>query len=119
VIKFNGTTATATSWSATSIATTVPSGATTGNVTVTVGGVASNGAPFTVNRPPTLNAVANQTNAENTVVSLQLVGSDPDGNTISYSATNLPPGLSLNSTTGLISGTLTFASAGTYSVTAS
>ena len=34
--------------SATSIATTVPSGATTGNVVVTVGGVASNGVSFTV-----------------------------------------------------------------------
>ncbi len=48
VVKFNGTTATPTSWSATSIVAPVPAGATTGNVTVTVGGVASNGSPFTV-----------------------------------------------------------------------
>ena len=47
-VTFNGTAATVTSWSATSIATTVPSGATTGNVVVTVGGVASNGVSFTV-----------------------------------------------------------------------
>ena len=47
-VKFNGTTATVTSWSATSIVTSVPSGATTGNVVVTVGGVASNGVSFTV-----------------------------------------------------------------------
>ena len=47
-IKFNGTTATATNWSTTSIATTVPSGATTGNVVVTVSGVASNGVNFVV-----------------------------------------------------------------------
>jgi Big-like domain-containing protein/IPT/TIG domain-containing protein/fibronectin type III domain protein/purple acid phosphatase-like protein len=47
-IKFNGTTATPASWSATSIATPVPTGATTGNVVVTVGGVASNGVTFTV-----------------------------------------------------------------------
>src|SRR6266849_5858489 len=40
---FNGTTATPTSWSATSIVAPVPAGATTGNVVVTVGGVASNG----------------------------------------------------------------------------
>src|SRR5208283_918276 len=46
-VTFNGTAATATSWSATSITVTVPSGATTGNVVVTVGGVASNGWPFT------------------------------------------------------------------------
>jgi RHS repeat-associated protein len=37
-VKFNGTTATPTSWSATSIVVPVPSGATSGNVSVTVGG---------------------------------------------------------------------------------
>ncbi len=47
-VKFNGTAATPTSWSATSIVAPVPSGATTGNVVVTVGGVASNGISFTV-----------------------------------------------------------------------
>jgi hypothetical protein len=47
-VTFNGTAATAASWSAASITATVPSGATTGNVVVTVGGVASNGVGFTV-----------------------------------------------------------------------
>jgi IPT/TIG domain len=48
-VTFNGTSAgTPTNWSATSITVNVPTGATTGNVVVTVGGVASNGAPFTV-----------------------------------------------------------------------
>ena len=47
-VKFNGTVATPTSWSATSIVATVPSGAGTGNVVVTVGGQASNGVSFTV-----------------------------------------------------------------------
>ena len=47
-VKFNGTTATTTSWNSTTIVTTVPSGATTGNVVVTVSGVASNGKSFTV-----------------------------------------------------------------------
>jgi hypothetical protein len=51
-VKFNGTTATTiTLWSATSIKAAVPTGATTGNVVVTVGGVASNGKPFTVTAP--------------------------------------------------------------------
>src|SRR5207249_4656888 len=50
-VKFNGTTATATSWSATSIIAPVPTGATTGNVVVTVGGAASNGVSFTVTVP--------------------------------------------------------------------
>src|SRR6266851_3909086 len=52
-VKFNGTAATPTSWGATSIAAQVPAGATTGNVVVTVGGVASNGVPFTVNTSTT------------------------------------------------------------------
>ena len=47
-VKFNGTAATPTSWSATSIVVKVPTGATTGNVVITVGGVASNGVSFTV-----------------------------------------------------------------------
>ena len=50
-VKFNGTTATTTAWSATSITATVPTGATTGNVVVTVNGQASNGVAFTVSTP--------------------------------------------------------------------
>ena len=46
-VTFNGTAATPTTWSATSITVPVPAGATTGNVVVTVGGVASNGVAFT------------------------------------------------------------------------
>jgi hypothetical protein len=52
-VTFNGTTAVVNTWSATSITTTVPSGATTGNVVVTVGGQASNGVSFTVSAPST------------------------------------------------------------------
>ena len=47
-MTFNGTAATPTNWTVTSIIVPVPSGATTGNVVVTVGGVASNGVSFTV-----------------------------------------------------------------------
>ena len=47
-VTFNGTIATPTSWTATSIVVPVPAGATTGNVVVTVGGVASNAMVFTV-----------------------------------------------------------------------
>ena len=42
-VKFNGKSATPTGWSATSIVVPVPAGATTGNVVVAVGGLASNG----------------------------------------------------------------------------
>jgi RHS repeat-associated protein len=47
-VTFNGTTASVTQWSSTSISVTVPAGAATGPVVVTVGGQASNGLPFTV-----------------------------------------------------------------------
>ena len=47
-VTFNGTAAAPASWSGTSIVVPVPSGATTGNVVVTVGGEASNGVSFTV-----------------------------------------------------------------------
>lgn len=47
-VTFNGTAATPTSWSKSSIVVPVPTGATTGSVAVTVAGVASNGMTFTV-----------------------------------------------------------------------
>ena len=47
-VTFNGKTAPATTWSATSIVVNVPAGATTGNVVVTVNSIASNGIAFTV-----------------------------------------------------------------------
>jgi hypothetical protein len=53
-----------------------------------------------------------------TVVALQLVASDGDGDALIYGATGLPPGLTLDATTGVIAGTLTRASVGTYAVTA-
>jgi IPT/TIG domain/Fibronectin type III domain/Galactose oxidase, central domain/Kelch motif len=46
-VLFNGVAAAITSWSATSIIVTVPIGATTGNVVVSVGGIPSNGVSFT------------------------------------------------------------------------
>jgi hypothetical protein len=52
-----------------------------------------------------------------TYASLQLVGGSPDGDPLTYSASALPSGLSVNSSTGLISGTIT-AAAGSYTVTA-
>jgi hypothetical protein len=70
------------------------------------------------NRAPTLTSPGNQSNASGATVSLQLSASDPDGNTLTYGATGLPAGLSVNSATGRISGTIT-ASAGASTVTVS
>jgi hypothetical protein len=50
-VTFNGTAATPASWNATSIMAAVPSGATTGNLVVTVAGLPSNATLFTVTTP--------------------------------------------------------------------
>ena len=68
------------------------------------------------NQPPSLAAVANRSDTVGTAVTLALAGSDADGDPLTYSATGLPAGMSLNTGTGAISGTPT--TAGTYSVTA-
>ncbi|MFZ0761144.1 MAG: IPT/TIG domain-containing protein [Candidatus Sulfotelmatobacter sp.] len=57
-VTFNGTSATPTSWSATSIVVPVPAGAMTGNVVVTVDGVSSAGVAFTVLQPPSISSVS-------------------------------------------------------------
>ena len=56
-VTFNGTEATPTNWSSTSITAAVPEGATTGNVVVTVGGEASNGVSFTVGTDPVISGL--------------------------------------------------------------
>lgn len=63
-VKFNGTTATPTSWSSTSLVCAVPTGAATGNVVVTVSGIASNGVSFTVTPSAPQIISLNPTNGE-------------------------------------------------------
>jgi hypothetical protein len=78
----------------------LPTGTTTGN-TVTVSNPGS------------------QTSTVGTAVSLQASATDSaSGQTLTYSATALPAGLSINSSTGLISGTPTTAGTSTATVTA-
>ena len=63
----------------------------------------------------TVSTPANQTSTVGTAASLQISAADTAGGTLSYSATGLPAGLSINTSTGLISGTPT--TTGTSSVT--
>jgi putative Ig domain-containing protein/fibronectin type III domain protein/Big-like domain-containing protein len=69
------------------------------------------------NRYPSLSNPGNQSATAGQATTLQLSGSDPDGQPISYTASGMPPGLFIGSATGYISGTPT--TAGNYSVTAS
>ncbi|GAA4634517.1 M4 family metallopeptidase [Actinoallomurus vinaceus] len=67
---------------------------------------------------PTVTNPGNQTSTVGTAASLQIQASDPNGQTLTYSATGLPAGLSINSSTGLISGTPTTAGSSSVTVTA-
>lgn len=50
---------------------------------------------------------------EGDVVTIGFLATAPEGQTVSYSATGLPPGLSINPATGVVSGTLLVSQAGT------
>jgi endo-1,4-beta-xylanase len=81
------------------------------SVQSTLGG--TSGGTVTVTSP------GNQTSTVGTAASVQVHATDStSGQTLAYSATNLPAGLSINSSTGLISGTPTTAATSSVSVTA-
>ena len=60
-----------------------------------------------------------QVSPEGNIVSLFILAVDSDGGTLTYTATGLPTGLSMNSSTGEISGTVADGSAGTFTVNVS
>lgn len=66
--------------------------------------------------PPTMSAITDQNIQVDTTFSLN-ISDYTTGNSITYTASGLPPGLSINSSSGIISGTPT--TAGTYTVTVS
>jgi len=67
----------------------------------------------------TVTSPGNQTGTVGTAVSLPISASDSaSGQTLTYSATGLPAGLSINSATGVISGTPTTAATSTVTITA-
>jgi hypothetical protein len=97
--------------------------ATSSSVTITArDGTTTGSATFTwsvtrTNRAPVVTNPGNQTSAEGASVTLAVGATDPDGDTVSYSATGLPTGLGINTTTGVISGTVAFGAAALSSVT--
>lgn len=69
----------------------------------------------TVDRAPAVAPIANRNNLVGQAVSFGVSAGDPDGDALVYSATGLPNGLSINATSGLVSGTVT--TVGNYAVT--
>lgn len=74
-------------------------GTATATVTVTVN---------SINDGPVAGPLGNHADSDNEGVSFSIVGafSDPDGDTLTYGATGLPAGISINPATGVISGTI-------------
>ena len=60
--------------------------------------------------------IVNRTDAEGALDRPRRRRHRRDGDTLTYSATGLPAGIAINSSTGVISGTLSFSSAGVYNV---
>ena len=67
------------------------------------------------NTAPSLNNPGDQISSLSADVNLTITASDANGDTLTYSATGLPNGLSINSSTGVISGTTE--TAGSFAVT--
>ena len=69
------------------------------------------------NRPPVFSSVPDQTVNEGQVLTFTVSATDPDGDSLTYSASNLPSGASFNPGNQIFSWTPNFTQAGIYSVT--
>lgn len=85
-VTFNGTIAAVTSWTGTSIITSVPAGATSGPTVVTVGGRSSNAVTFTVAQPPTITSLnpASGIAGQQVTITGANFGSTQGGSTITF-----------------------------------
>ncbi len=64
------------------------------------------------NQNPTFDQnLGDRSDAEGDLISLDAGATDPDGDTLTYAATGLPAGLSIDTATGLISGTISLSAA--------
>jgi hypothetical protein len=67
-----------------------------------------------LNSPPTLTVPAAQSVAEGQSISLIVSAYDPDGDSMTFSATGMPAGVSINATSGLINGWVDFGDGGFF-----
>src|SRR5712691_327211 len=101
-VSFNGTAATISNWSDTSITATVPQNATTGNVIVTTAAnLVSAGVNFTVGTPPTFSLSASPSTAtapvgDRTAYTLSMTPVNGFTGSVSLSVSGLPAGLTAN-----------------------
>jgi large repetitive protein len=70
------------------------------------------------NRPPVLGTLSNRVNSVGNTINATLTATDPDGDALTFTATGLPPGVSLSSA-GVLSGTTTTAGTSTVNVAVS
>ena len=104
----------------------MPTAVGTSNVTIAVsdgrGGTDTKTFTWTIvpaNLAPNLTNPGNQSGTVGVAVNLQLAASDPDGDTLGYAAIGLPAGLTINTSTGRISGTPTAAGSSNVTIAAS
>jgi hypothetical protein len=85
-----------------------PSESDSETVTITVGNV---------NRPPVLGTIGSKSVDEGVLLTFTATASDPDGDGLTFSASNVPTGGSFNPSTRVFSWTPGFAGSGNYNVT--
>jgi hypothetical protein len=66
------------------------------------------------NHPPIVTSPGNQSTLSGGRVALPISADEPDGQSLLFSAVNLPPGLAIEPATGLISGTISAAASGLF-----
>lgn len=67
-----------------------------------------------VNRAPVLDPIGDKMTDENQTLQFAVSATDPDGDALSYSASNLPAGAAFNPATGIFSWTPSYGQAGNY-----
>lgn len=82
----------------------------TAGINITVGSTPAD------NQAPNVTNPGNQTVNEGDSITLQINANDPDGDALSYAATGLPSALSIDSTSGLISGSFATGTAGNHAI---